>query len=158
MCSDVNLVLDRYSARVYMMHDADALYIAAQVTDETPLMNDFDPNFEPLICHRGDTFYLRTRSGTRVRNFFTYYFSAKNQPAMVVAEGVDWSKQQKYSDGLKQGAQAAFAKAADGKGYVMEMRLPWSMVAEERAELQARRQRDIIARLLLERQAAPQPF
>ena len=48
-CKDVNRVLDRYATWFYMMYDQDAFYVAANVHDHTPMVNDFDPRFEERI-------------------------------------------------------------------------------------------------------------
>jgi mannitol-1-phosphate 5-dehydrogenase len=60
----------------------DPLYVAVEVRDDTPLLNGFDPRFEPLICHRGDSLFLRFQTGGVV-NFFTYYWSTEQKVAAV---------------------------------------------------------------------------
>ena len=131
-CKDVNRVLDRYATRFYMMYDQDAFYVAANVHDHTPMVNDFDPRFEELICHRGDTVFFRFRSGEHHTNFFVYYWKQGQQPAVVLAGGRAWHKDKQFSDGLAAGCEAAFDKFADGKGYVVEMRIPWAVITGDK--------------------------
>jgi len=49
----------KFSLRLGLMYDADALYIAAQVADDTPLRNHHDPAVEPNKGWAGDALQLR---------------------------------------------------------------------------------------------------
>lgn len=126
-CADVTRSLNRYAARFDLMYDTEALYLAARITDLTPMINDFNPHFDQLICHRGDTVLLRLRNNQRVTNFFCYWWSSEQKPAIVMAEGEKWSSVGKYDDGLARGCSAVFRKDTDNKGYVAEIRIPWSV-------------------------------
>ncbi|MGD8239772.1 MAG: hypothetical protein PVH68_14530, partial [Armatimonadota bacterium] len=106
-CMDVNKMLHDYATWFYMMYDGDALYVAADVTDASPMVNGFDPHVEPLICHRGDTVFMRFQSGERFTTLFAYYWSARNQPAVVRAEGREWHTTRRFSDAAAQGVRAA---------------------------------------------------
>jgi len=127
-CMDVNNFLDKYSGRVYMMYDKEALYVAAKITDNTPLRNGFDPDVEPVTVHRGDCLYLRFKEGDLVTNMFGYFYSKKKESAMVIAEGLNWYGTSIYSNGIKRGVQEAFQPHPDGKGYTQELRIPWSQI------------------------------
>ncbi len=127
MCQNVNQLLDRNSAWIYMMYDKQALYVAVKVRDDTPMLNGFDPRFEQLICHRGDSFFLRFRDWDSP-NFFTYWWSAKKRPAAVKAMGVPYHKQKKYSNPLAAGLKLAVTKWENGRGYTQEMRIPWPVI------------------------------
>ena len=131
-CKDVNRVLDRYATWFYMMYDRDALYVAARVTDHTPMVNDFDPRFEERICHRGDTVFFRFQSGEHYSNFFVYYWTQGQQPAVVLASGRAWHKDEQFRDGLAAGCEVAFDKFADGTGYFVEMRIPWAVITGDK--------------------------
>ena len=111
-CKDVDTMLDEYATWFYMMYDRDAFYVAAKVTDKTPMVNVFNPNSEQLICHRGDTVFFRSQFEQKYTNFFVYYWSEQNRPAVVLAAGRQWNEQQQYSDGISAGCNVAFQKFA----------------------------------------------
>ena len=61
-CYDVAELREVYSARVSMMHDAQAFYIAIRWVDTAPLGNSHDPRFSASKGWAGDSVQLRIKT------------------------------------------------------------------------------------------------
>ena len=88
----------------------------------------------------------------RITHVTAWYFAGRQEPAVLLDYGKDLTKpfgggqkQLLRQDGwrLSDGAEMAFARNADGKGYVQELKLPWKLVnvgqaVQGRGEVQLR--------------------
>lgn len=136
VCYDVESLRDVYSGRVAMMHDADAVYVAIRWKDPIPLGNRHDPQFQADKGWAGDSVQLRLKTD-RITHVTAWYFAGRQEPCL----NLDWGKSlsEPFGGGsallartsgwkLEQGAEMAFKRDADGKGYVQELKLPWRLV------------------------------
>ncbi len=136
LCYDIETLKDVYSAQVAMMYDAENLYIAIDWTDATPMGNTHHPRFQANRGWAGDAIQLRFKTD-RITHLTAWYHAASDQPYV----GLDYGKSltapfggggknlfKKEGWTLESGAEMAFKKNADGKGYVQEMKIPWSLL------------------------------
>ena len=140
MCYDLDTLKDVYSARVAIMYDADNLYVGIEWADTTPMGNSHDPRYQPDRGWAGDSVQLRVKTD-RITHVTAWYFAGKKEPAVLLDYGKDLTKpfgggnkQLFQQDGwkLSDGAEMAFRKNDDGKGYVQELKLPWKLVTLEK--------------------------
>lgn len=131
VCRDVNLLRDKYSAEVYSMYDSEALYVATRVTDHTPMVNNYDPRFEQRTCFHSDCLFLRFNTD-QIINLYAWYYTKGQHPAAVLMSGLTWWHNPQYISGDKVGITQAFRKDEAGKGYVQELRIPWSAIRRDK--------------------------
>ncbi len=137
-----------YSVRGAMMYDADYLYVGAQVKDPTPMVNNYAFGGEYNMSWNADAIQLRflavpgaqskasLQTGGHIPpeldkciNHITLWYSTQDKKAGYVAM---------YTLGFKdmvlnpQGVEGAYKADADGKGYSMEYRIPWSVLRAAR--------------------------
>ena len=138
ICYDVASLKDVYSARVAMMYDKDAFYVAIHWQDPTPMGNSHDPRFQANKGWAGDCVQLRFRTD-RISHMTAWYYAKTGEPCIQIEYGKDLndpfhggSKLLFRKDGwrLDDGAEMAFAKDANGRGYVQEIKLPWPLITE----------------------------
>lgn len=135
-CYDVESLKDVYSAQIAMMYDADALYVSIHWKDPTPIGNSHDPRYQANKGWAGDCVQLRLKTD-RISHVTAWCYAARQEPAIHIDYGKSASepfgggdKLLLRTDGwkLSDGAEMGFAKDADGKGYVQEMKLPWALI------------------------------
>jgi len=140
MCYDLETLRDKYSATVSAMYDAENLYIAVQWKDDAPLGNSHDPKFQAVKGWAGDSIQMRIKTD-RISHVTAWYYEAGKAPAILIDYGVGVEKpfggggtQLFHTEGwkLQQGAEMAFLKDADGKGYVQEIKLPWALITQDK--------------------------
>ena len=140
MCYDIENLKDVYSGRVAMMHDRDAWYVAIHWKDPIPLGNSHDPRFQAEKGWAGDCVQLRVKTD-RISHITAWCFAKAEEPFIHVDYGKSLSEP--FGGGVKTlsrvkgwildaGAEMAFLKDADGRGYVQEMRIPWALVTDRR--------------------------
>ncbi len=140
-CYDLESLRDVYSAQVAMMWDAEALYVAIRWKDPHPLGNSHDPRYQANKGWAGDSVQLRLKTD-RICHLTAWYHGESQQSAMQIEFGKDLHEP--FGGGgkvllpvegwkLADGAEQAFAADADGRGYVQEMKLPWSLIALEKS-------------------------
>lgn len=137
-----------YSVRGVMMYDSEFLYVGAQVKDPTPLVNNYAFGGEYGMSWNADAIQLRflavpgvqskaTLQGggrpppdvDRCINHITLWYSTQDRKAGYVAM---------YSLGFQDlvlnppGVEGAYKADADGKGYALEYRIPWSVLRAAR--------------------------
>ncbi len=127
LCPDTLLLRGRASAWCYAMYDAEALYVAIDVDDPTPLRNQHDPDSEPSLGWGGDCLQLRVRTD-RVTHLTTWHSAAKGKSVIHVAYGANFDGGEIPNAMATGQAQVAFQPRPDGSGYVEELRLPWSLL------------------------------
>jgi hypothetical protein len=140
MCYDLEALADTFSARTAMMHDADALYVSVHWKDATPLGNSHDPRYTADRGWAGDCLQLRVRTD-KITHVTAWYHAATKAPTVHLSMGVGLNKAfgggdkvLHHTEGwkLQEGVEMAFLADADGKGYVQELKLPWSMICNEK--------------------------
>lgn len=136
ICYDLESLRDVYSVEAAMMYDAQHCYIALRWKDPKPLGNSHDPYFQASKGWAGDAVQLRLKTD-RISHVTAWYFAPKNLSFMHLDYGK--SLTEPFGGGerrlfpvdgwkLDGGAEQAFLAEADGKGYVQEIKLPWSLI------------------------------
>ena len=132
VCYDIATLKDTNSLRIATMYDADFLYLSFHFKDATPMVNNIDPVNELGGGWKSDSVELRVMSD-QILNVEAWYYTAEARPTMWIGYGIAggpkgyvWDAEIK--EALKEGAKEAFKKDTDGKGYVQEMAIPWSMI------------------------------
>jgi hypothetical protein len=132
-CPDPVRLSGTYSATVMMMHDTEALYVAVEWRDPTPMVNDYDPtlDIDRRKCFHADSLQLHVRTD-RERKLIGWWHARSRRAAAIALDGwFPWEdKPIVYHDALvEDGVQEAFTVGADGDGYVQELRIPWRAIA-----------------------------
>jgi sugar lactone lactonase YvrE len=130
ICPDTQLLLTRASAWAYVMYDQDALYVALDVNDPTPLGNAHDPESEPALGWGGDGVQVRLQTD-RVTHLTTWYAKARQRAVVHVAYGADFAGGEIANAALTGEAAVAFRERPDHSGYVEELRLPWRLITQD---------------------------
>jgi len=140
MCYDVESLQDVYSAKVATMYDADNLYVSLHWKDRTPMGNKHDPRFEAHKGWAGDSVQLRNKTD-RISHVTAWYFAQDQKPGFYLDRGKDLNtpfggvaETLFHQEGWKmeKGVETAYIADPDGKGYVQEMKIPWSLVADKK--------------------------
>lgn len=133
-CYDLAKLEKTHSVRAAAMYDAGYLYLAFHFKDQTPMVNHVDPVSQPDDGWKSDAVQIRLKSD-RAAHVTAWYHSDGQRPAMSIHYGMwDAKGDSDYADlpdALKAGALAAFAKDADGQGYVQEIALPWKLITRD---------------------------
>ena len=126
ICYDVASLKDVYSGRIAMMYDEEALYVSIHWKDRTPMGNSHDPQFQAHRGWAGDCVQLRVKTD-RITHVTAWYYARNQEPFIHLDYGKSLTecfgggdKKLFRVEGwkLQEGAEMAFAKDADGKGYV----------------------------------------
>ncbi|MFW6132435.1 MAG: heparinase II/III domain-containing protein [Planctomycetota bacterium] len=133
LCDDLAAHKHTRSADVMAMYDDEALYLAADVRDPTPLRNRVDPAKNPGGGWRGDCLQVRLRlpgDGEQPRIFWldAWYHRPGDDPALQLAQR---QPEQSRTDLLEHGGEAAFRVLDTDDGYVQEMNIPWAALGLE---------------------------
>ncbi len=134
VCSDVEHAAGQFSGWVSMMYDAEALYVGVDWADPTPMVNDYNPDFDidRRKCFHSDSLQLHFRTD-QARKVIGWYYGREHRPGVIALNGWNpWGdKPIVYIDGLKElGITEAFKLKPDGKGYTQEMRIPWTAIVK----------------------------
>jgi len=132
-------VRSRFSAKASAMWDETNLYMAFQWKDPTPMYSMVDPAFNPNDGWKSDSVQLRVSTSDQNTWLTTWYFTGKKMPVLHVAKWQDRNNSRAGQDvtllttapggtDLGSGAEMAYRKDADGKGYVQEIKVPWSLI------------------------------
>ena len=142
-----------------MRHDADAFYLAAHIADPAPMRNSIDPGMDGEMGWRGGglqvrlsldralgwpveanspTYYSERKlsatpeqiaraANARLVTLTLWHHAPSARDCLHLAYGFD------YADGVVNppGYTAAFKRDADGAGYTIEARVPWSLLRVE---------------------------
>ncbi|MFZ2654036.1 MAG: hypothetical protein WAX69_03915 [Victivallales bacterium] len=139
VCPDVETMRDSYSGEIALMYDTDYLYVSVHWKDPVPMGNEHDPKVNKY-GFGGDCLQLRLVTD-KVAHVTAWYYAASNEPFINVSYGKGvlqpfggGSKDffQKEGVRLQDGAEMACLKDADGKGYVQELKLPWTLIADSK--------------------------
>lgn len=127
--------------RVSAMFDAEALYLAMEFKDPTPMTNHVDPHATPGRAWCGDAVQLRFNFGgdglespvvaDRIVHLDAYWYTDGGRPSAYVVHG-DMAQPaeivRKTPQAIGAGVEVAFRKDGDGRGYVQEMRIEWKLL------------------------------
>ncbi|MCY3024347.1 MAG: hypothetical protein NTW87_35675 [Planctomycetota bacterium] len=141
ICSDVTRLWGQYSAWVAMMYDAEALYVGVDWCDPTPMVNNYDPDFDidRRKCFHSDSLQLHFRTD-QARKVIGWWYTKGQRPGVIALNGwFPWNDTPiVYLDGIKElGITEAFQKKPDGKGYTQELRIPWKAIVKSGRAYQA---------------------
>ena len=141
LCSDVPGLVNRFSAWVSMMYDAEALYVGVDWSDPTPMVNNYDPDFDidRRKCFHSDSLQLHFRTD-QARKVIGWYYTKGQRPGVIALNGwMPWNDNPiVYLDGIKElGITEAFQKKPDGQGYTQELRIPWKAIVKSGRAYQA---------------------
>jgi hypothetical protein len=136
------------NARVALMFDAEALYVAGTVRDDSPMMNRHDPAVEAGRAWDADCVQLRmmldpaagfpleaTGYHDQLVHMLFWHYTGAQQACLQLAYGMNY---QPPKAGWPQGVvpagqfQGAYRKAADGRSYAFEYRIPWATLDAKR--------------------------
>jgi hypothetical protein len=131
-CSNVEHLRDKLAVWIHTQYDAENLYVLARWIDETPMNNP--GSIAGDSGWSGDCLQLRIvtdaeASGKKVPMCWLTAWrdrDGKDVINLAFPNGGGTST----NDAKAQGAQQAFLKNADGKGYTQEIALPWRALAE----------------------------
>ncbi len=142
ICSDVESYRDQFASWQSAMYDAENLYLLSRWVDTTPMNN-------PGLCGSdmgfgGDCLQVRTitsaagvpdakgddvKLGQRTTHF-TAWRGSDGRDLIDLAYGKRFNEGV-VKDAKKEGAQQAFLKDPDGKGYVQELAIPWKLLTSD---------------------------
>lgn len=140
LCYDLENLLEKYSAKVSTMYDADNLYVSVRWKDDVPLGNSHDPKYQSKKGWAGDALQLRIKTDI-ITHITAWYYAVNQTPGLLLDYGIGTAKP--FGGGTKQlfpidgtklqeGAEMAFLPDADGKGYVQEIKIPWTLITQEK--------------------------
>ena len=139
--ADSNL-RNRFSVEAAAMWDVDALYLAAQWRDPTPMFSAVNPEFNPQEGWKSDAWQLRVKTD-QITHLTAWYYTARQMPVLHVTHAPGGSGDPQFllfkENGglLGQGVEVAYRAATDGKGYVQEMKIPWGLLYKQVPEVKA---------------------
>ncbi|MBA3699460.1 MAG: hypothetical protein H0W78_11480 [Planctomycetes bacterium] len=133
-CGDVENQRTNFGTWMYAMYDAQHLYLLAHFVDPTPLNNP--GQVEADYGFAGDCLQFRVVAGAGTdaekgrASHWTCWQGRGGKHVMNVEYGIKFD-QGGTKDAQAQGAKQAFAKDADGGGYVQVMAIPWGLIGPE---------------------------
>ncbi len=134
-----NALRGRYSVQMAGMWDQEYLYLAAHWSDPTPMFSKVDPNFNPDKGWLADAWQMRFQTDQKV-HITAWYYAPRNEPCLSVSfKDNGFAPKKIAGNGTKfeSDIQLAFAKDADGNGYVEELRIPWHYLYKQMPDLVA---------------------
>ncbi|MGE9290042.1 MAG: sugar-binding protein, partial [Puniceicoccales bacterium] len=128
---------DQYAVDTALMWDEEYLYVAFQWTDETPMHNMLDPDFDYITGWKSDSFALRVATDHTfwmTGHYYTgeaqhlFYIEEWNDPNNRRTEGVKTTKILIGEPGATElGEGVEMATVETEIGYTQEIRIPWAM-------------------------------
>jgi hypothetical protein len=112
----------RYTSHVSAQFDAQNLYLAAHFTSSGTFSN-IKAESSQQGFGGGDALQIRLNNGSKTVNLCGWFDTQGGKPALT-ADGRDL----KNPFLLPQGAKEQFKADADGKGYVQEISVPWTLL------------------------------
>ena len=130
---------DTFSVETAAMWDKDYYYLAFIFRDATPLLNTINPVYDQQNGWKGDGMQMRVRTdGPQWISFWQYseeeravFHQAIWKDAAESGKGMDIKMRMGEPGGgveLGDGVQMAFRANEGGRGYVQEIRIPWSVI------------------------------
>jgi outer membrane protein assembly factor BamB len=135
--SDAENLRDQYSVWFHTMYDDDNLYILSRWKDPTPLNN---PGVKGDLAFQGDCLQFRTvttdATGKEKTAHWTCWKCRDGRDLMQIELGRRFNEGN-VPNARELGAQQSFIEDADGKGYVQELAIPWSLLTADKQPLKA---------------------
>ena len=135
VCMDVENLRVNMAVWVHVMYDKDNLYVLARWIDETPMSNPGLAGADQPW--QGDSLQMRIMVDPEK----TAVKEGKTEPVLCWANGwldrngtpaidIDFPNGggEKLKEAIGEGAYMSFKKNADGKGYIQEIALPWTLL------------------------------
>jgi hypothetical protein len=132
VCGDVENLRDKIGCWIYTMYDQDNLYVLTKWVDETPMNNPGSVTGD--MGFQGDCLQLRIVVNPEdTKNPAICWLTAWSDRDGKDVINIDFYKYdgEKLRDAKTKGAEQAFLKNADGKGYTQEMKLPWKVLIRD---------------------------
>jgi len=137
------------NAHLYVMYDAEAIYLGADITDATPMMNVHDPvtdagrgwngdalqfrlYLKPTFPGNDSTFDTKNDPTSQIVHLLCWYYGAEKTPVLQLAYGMKYANlHPEWRDGIVPNAQyqAAYQLRADKTGYRLTYRIPWTVLS-----------------------------
>jgi DNA-binding beta-propeller fold protein YncE len=138
---------ERKNGKMAMMYDDEALYVSAQITDPSPMMNRHDPEANPDKVWNADSVQVRividreegypvsftkfdkSKSGQNdIQHLLLWYYTVCKEPGLQLRKDMDYKVPEQWRpDGLvsPEGFDAVYRRTGESS-YVFEYRIPWS--------------------------------
>jgi len=129
---------DRCNARIALMYDAEALYVAGEVADPFPMVNALSFDGDMRKSWSADALQLRLRAvtdgpaaaaGADINDIRLWYSTKDGQAGCCIILGSDIAKARLNPEGVR----GAYRRRDDGKGYAFTYRLSWSALNSVRS-------------------------
>jgi hypothetical protein len=137
---------DQYGVEAAAMWDARHLYLAAKWRDPTAMVSHIDPQFNPNDGWKSDSWQIRIRTD-KITHVTTWYYTPKRMPAAHVEFGKSATEafggpgafvvSSAGGTKLGRGIEMAYRKSEDGRGFVQELQIPWSILFAKRPDIAA---------------------
>ena len=136
--SDVESLRDDYGVWFHLMYDNDNLYVLARWNDPTPLNNPGSSKGD--MGFMGDCLQVRfithyKEKGKERTTHWTCWRDRDGIDVMDMQEGRDFNGQH-LRDAQEKGARQEFSVYENGKGYIQEISIPWSLLTADGKPLQ----------------------
>ncbi|HZZ73941.1 MAG TPA: hypothetical protein VFE24_16935 [Pirellulales bacterium] len=132
-CDDVETQRATMGVWFHAMYDAKNLYILAHFLDETPMNNPGQTIADYGFA--GDSLQWRTitaAGGPHERGqHFTAWHGRDGRDVIKVEQGKDFKEGVIEDAKSHDGAEQAFSKDVDGKGYTQEIAIPWKLLTRD---------------------------
>ncbi|HSI83786.1 MAG TPA: hypothetical protein VK970_08375 [Candidatus Methylacidiphilales bacterium] len=138
---------DSHSVETAAMYDTDNFYISYKWRDPSPMLSAVNPDFNPSDGWRSDAVQMRLHTD---RNLWitVWYYTADKVPVMHISYWKNDSNNKLGQDitvlrakaggsDLGEGVEMSYKMAADGKGFVQEVKIPWSKLYRKMPEIKA---------------------
>jgi hypothetical protein len=135
---------DYCHARVTLLYDQEALYVAAAVADPYPMVNTLGFDGDMRRSWSSDALQLHLQAvtgappaakGAIINDIRLWYSTPEGRAGCCIIPGLDTQRARVNPTGV----QGAFRRREDGKGYTLTFRLPWSALHSHRAPLPGER-------------------
>ncbi len=136
---------ERYSVRLIAMWDSQNLYLAMKWRDPTPMINNVDAARAPGEGWMADSFQARFITPDYGQIHLTSWYSSKfdtsvcqinyNAPIEEAGKQVFRGPGKILKDAT--GFEQAFMVETDNRGYVQEMKIPWTLLMKDASKITA---------------------
>ncbi len=137
----VRNIRDRYSVKVYSMHDKDNLYLLLKWRDPSPMVNNVDADGAPGDGWMADSLQMRMITDHGPVHMTAWYGSKSDKTVFHAAFGGPFdniktlSAKGKILNDAATGVEMVFAEDPDKRGYTQEIKLPWSFLYKDPAQV-----------------------
>jgi hypothetical protein len=115
---------DLRACRFALAYGDEGLFVAMDVTDDSPLQNEINPLGDPFRGWRGDAMQMRFQTPNGKFSHWTWWqFTERELPAVDVRHGTDFTEPVTLT-----GADSRLKYAARPGGYTFELLMPWDLL------------------------------